>query len=79
MQLLRDRRRALTNALQEFLNCRSSRNLATSTGHIIKQCLSQTEASELDQTLFTEYEYSIDQLMEVAGLCVAQVREFIMV
>ncbi len=38
-----------------------------------KDCLGQKEASDLDNTLFFEYEYSIDQLMEIAGLCVAQV------
>lgn len=36
-------------------------------------CLGQSDASELDNSLFFDYEYSIDQLMEVAGLCVAQV------
>lgn len=39
-----------------------------------RDCLGQKEASDLDNTLFFEYEYSIDQLMEIAGLCVAQVR-----
>lgn len=38
-----------------------------------KECLGQAEATELDNSLFFEYEYSIDQLMEIAGLCVAQV------
>lgn len=38
-----------------------------------KDCLGQNEASELDNALFFEYEFSIDQLMEIAGLCVAQV------
>lgn len=38
-----------------------------------KEYLGQTEATELDNALFFEYEYSIDQLMEIAGLCVAQV------
>ena len=37
-------------------------------------CLGQEEARELDNTLFNEYQFSIDQLMEVAGLCVAQAR-----
>lgn len=35
-------------------------------------CLGQSDAAELDNALFFDYEYSIDQLMEVAGLCVAQ-------
>jgi len=38
-----------------------------------RDCLGQQEASDLDNTLFFDYEYSIDQLMEIAGLCVAQV------
>lgn len=36
-------------------------------------CLSQSDATELDNALFFDYEYSIDQLMEIAGLCIAQV------
>lgn len=39
-----------------------------------REYLSQAEAVEFDNSLFFEYEFSIDQLMEVAGLCVAQVR-----
>ena len=35
--------------------------------------LGQVEAKEFDNSLFFEYEFSIDQLMELAGLCVAQV------
>lgn len=35
--------------------------------------LSQSDATELDNALFFDYEYSIDQLMEIAGLCIAQV------
>ena len=38
-----------------------------------RDCLGQSDASELDNALFFDYEYSIDQLMEIAGLCVAQV------
>ena len=38
-----------------------------------KDCLGQKEASELDNALFFDYEFSIDQLMEIAGLCVAEV------
>ena len=34
--------------------------------------LGQEEAREFDNCLFNEYQFSIDQLMEVAGLCVAQ-------
>ncbi|ESO00005.1 hypothetical protein HELRODRAFT_192690 [Helobdella robusta] len=32
-----------------------------------KQYTSQKEAQDIDQELFTEYEYSVDQLMELAG------------
>ena len=38
-----------------------------------RERLGQTEAKEFDNSLFFEYEFSIDQLMELAGLCVAQV------
>ncbi len=38
-----------------------------------KECLGQNEATELDNALFFDYEFSVDQLMEIAGLCVAQV------
>ena len=40
-----------------------------------KERLGQEEAREFDNSLLFEYEFSIDQLMEIAGLCVAQVRE----
>lgn len=43
-----------------------------------KQCtnvrlkyLTQQEAIALDEDLFNEYKYSVDQLMELAGLSVA--------
>jgi len=32
---------------------------------------SQTEAQAIDQELFTEYAFSVDQLMELAGLSCA--------
>ena len=32
--------------------------------------LNQVEASNLDQELFNEYKFSVDQLMELAGLSV---------
>ena len=38
-----------------------------------RERLGQTEAKDFDNSLFFEYEFSIDQLMELAGLCVAQV------
>lgn len=33
--------------------------------------LSQEEAQKIDQELFNEYSFSVDQLMELAGLSVA--------
>lgn len=39
-----------------------------------REYLNAEESRELDNSLFFEYEFSIDQLMEIAGLCVAQVR-----
>ncbi len=39
--------------------------------------LMQEEAAEFDNSLFFEYEFSIDQLMELAGLCVAQVTTYV--
>lgn len=33
--------------------------------------LTQNEAAALDQDLFNEYKFSVDQLMELAGLSVA--------
>lgn len=33
--------------------------------------LTQTEATALDQDLFNEYKFSVDQLMELAGLSCA--------
>lgn len=44
-----------------------------------RERLGQTEANELDESLFFEYEFSIDQLMELAGLCVAQVSVYVIV
>ena len=35
--------------------------------------LGQEAASNFDNVLFNEYQFSIDQLMEVAGLCCAHV------
>ena len=37
--------------------------------------LNAKDAREFDNSLLFEYEFSIDQLMEIAGLCVAQVTE----
>ena len=37
-----------------------------------KEFLNQEDAREMDNSLFFEYKFSIDQLMELAGLCVAQ-------
>ena len=35
--------------------------------------LDQEKSTKLDTALFEEYKFSTDQLMEIAGLCVAQV------
>ena len=35
--------------------------------------LGQQEAQAVDEELFTEYKFSVDQLMEIAGLSVAEV------
>ena len=40
---------------------------------VAKHFLSQDEAREVDEALFKHYQFSLEQLMEVAGLCVAQV------
>lgn len=37
----------------------------------VTRYLNQSEAAALDQDLFTEYKFSVDQLMELAGLSVA--------
>ena len=38
-----------------------------------RECLGREDSREFDNSLFFEYEFSIDQLIEIAGLCVAQV------
>lgn len=38
-----------------------------------KLYMGREEAREFDEKLFNEYKFSVDQLMEIAGLCVAQV------
>jgi len=37
----------------------------------VSVCFSQDEAQRIDQELFTEYAFSVDQLMELAGLSCA--------
>lgn len=37
-----------------------------------RECLGREDSREFDNSLFFEYEFSIDQLMEITGLCVAQ-------
>ena len=37
-----------------------------------RKYLGQEEAQRLDQELFNEYSFSLDQLMEIAGLAVAE-------
>lgn len=51
---------------------RAHRDMATGAGDE-KRCLGQEEARECDNSLFNDYKFSVDQLMEIAGLCVAQV------
>ncbi|KXJ05268.1 NAD(P)H-hydrate epimerase [Exaiptasia diaphana] len=42
-----------------------------SSSRVIMKYLNQTEAQNIDQELFNEYAFSVDQLMELAGLSVA--------
>ena len=48
-----------------FISTRSLTSLRT------MKYLNQIEAQNIDQELFTEYAFSVDQLMELAGLSVA--------
>lgn len=48
----------------------ASRNISTTSATMVKY-LNQQEAIEIDQQLFNEYKYSVEQLMELAGLSVA--------
>ena len=41
--------------------------------HQHPRLLGQQEAQSVDEELFTEYKFSVDQLMEIAGLSVAEV------
>ena len=38
-----------------------------------RECLNAKDARELDNSLLFDYEFSSDQLIEIAGICVAQV------
>ena len=51
-----------------------SRMMGVAEGLTWRHRLSQKEAIDLDNALFSEYQYSVDQLMEIAGLSAAQVR-----
>ena len=65
-------RRALLRAVPLLLLSRRTASLATSTGSMQKlKLLSQQEATELDEDLMKTPGFSIDQLMELAGLSVA--------
>lgn len=55
--------------LSPFNNCYHN-NMAVSTPRV--KYLTQDEAINLDKELFTEYAFSVDQLMDLAGLSVAQ-------
>ncbi|XP_037812513.1 NAD(P)H-hydrate epimerase isoform X1 [Lucilia sericata] len=48
-----------------------SKPLATTAGLNAMKYLNQTEAINVDQELFNEYKFSVDQLMELAGLSCA--------
>ena len=61
----------------EYVLNRAHRGMATVTEGGGRLCLGQEEARDFDNSLFNEYQFSTDQLMEVAGLCIAQVRVFI--
>ena len=61
----------------EYVLNRAHRGMATVTEGGRRLCLGQEEARDFDNSLFNEYQFSTDQLMEVAGLCIAQVRVLI--
>lgn len=63
---------AIRKSVCVFKNCRSSllfRSLVHS--RIMVKFLGQNEAINIDQELFNEYKFSVDQLMELAGLSCA--------
>ena len=41
------------------------------TGEDVPLCVGKQEAADIDAELFTEYKFSVDQLMELAGLSCA--------
>ena len=49
----------------------SKLNLRTMTTNVKSRLLNQKEAIDIDQELFNEYGFSVDQLMELAGLSCA--------
>lgn len=62
------------NAAGKFCVCRIkgllSRRFSTTTNRMVK-LLEQDEAVNVDKELFNEYKFSVDQLMELAGLACA--------
>ena len=54
--------------MMELLKCLPQELLFQSN---VSVCFSQDEAQRIDQELFTEYAFSVDQLMELAGLSCA--------
>lgn len=58
------------NRLNQHLSISSRFNYATLSGSKMK-FLNQSEAQNIDIELFNDYKYTIDQLMELAGLSVA--------
>ena len=69
---------AVATSVQPAIVCKFALNKAhhrgmAGTARAGRLYLGQEEARELDNELFNDYQFSIDQLMEVAGLCIAQV------
>lgn len=54
-----------------FLRINSTRDFHKSALHLKMKYLNQNEAINVDQELFNEYKFSVDQLMELAGLSCA--------
>ena len=65
--------RPLSTSVQWLTECKLTLVKAHHSVMAGRLCLGQEEAREFDNSLFNDYQFSIDQLMEVAGLCVAQV------
>lgn len=66
-------RSLLFRAVELFIPTFIGRNLGMASNRPELKYLTQKEAADLDNELFTEYAFSVDQLMELAGLAVASV------